>query len=76
MDGLHNLVPSLPVSPLALPPPALRIERKVSMGDCEALVTEKRLLRLICLFDTEPERLAGSTLSADLCGPKSGVHLR
>ena len=44
------------------------------MGDCEASVTEKRLLPLICLFDTEDERLAGSTLSADVCGPKSGVH--
>ena len=53
MDGLHNLVSSLPVSPLALPPPALRIERRVSTGDCEASVTEKKLLRLILLFDTE-----------------------
>ena len=75
MNALHSLVPNLPVSPLALPPPALRIERVVSMGDCEALVTEKRLLGLIWLFDTEENKNAGSTVAAAPGGPKSGVHL-
>src|SRR4029077_10237911 len=74
MRDLHSLVHNLPVSPLALPPPALRIERTVSRDDCETLVTEKRL-RIHYMYDTEYQRRAGSTLFAGLDGPKKGVHL-
>ena len=42
MHGLHSFVPNLPVSPLALPPPALRIEAVVTVADCELGATEKR----------------------------------
>lgn len=71
--ALHSRVPKLRVSPLALPPPALRFEDGVTGEDREALVTEMRLLSY-CLYDTEEENRAGSTLAAALCGPNSGVH--
>jgi hypothetical protein len=74
MRIIPSLVPNLPVSPLALPPPALRIERSVSFDDGEAVVTEKRL-RFYYMYDTEYERNAGSTLTTGLFGPKSWVHL-
>ena len=71
---VHSFVPNLPVSPLALPPPALRIEGGVTLADCEHGVTEKR--PPICyMHDTEKSRDAGSTLTTRLRGPKSGVHL-
>ena len=72
-DAVHSLVPNLRVSPLALPPPALRFEGVVSVDDCED-VTEKRLPIFHSLYDTREERDAGSTLAAGLNGPKSGVH--
>jgi hypothetical protein len=75
MHGLHSFVPNLPVSPLALPPPALRIEAVVTVADCELGATEKRP-PISCLHDTEKYTDAGSTLSADPRGPKSGVHLK
>ena len=74
-NAIHSLVPNLSVSPLALPPRALRFERVVTNDDCEAAVTGEGLL-LRYLYDTEDKRDAGSTLRADLSGPKSGVHLR
>ena len=43
LAAVHSLVPNLPVSPLALPPPALRIERVVSIDDCQVSATKKRL---------------------------------
>ena len=61
-DAVHSLVPNLRVSPLALPPPALRFEGVVSMDDCED-VTEKRLSIFDYLYDTREERDAGSTLA-------------
>jgi hypothetical protein len=76
MSIIPSLVPKLPVSPLALPPPALRIERSVSLHDCQAVVTERRL-RFSYMYDTEDEdeRNAGSTLTTGPFGPKSWVHL-
>jgi hypothetical protein len=74
-DAVHSPVPNLLVSPLALPPPALRFEGVVSMDDCED-ATEKRLPIFYYLYDTREERDAGSTLTAGLNGPKSGVHFR
>ena len=73
-NAIHSLVPNLSVSPLALPPRALRFERVVTNDDCEAAVTGEGLL-LRYLYDTEDKRDAGSTLSAALSGPKRGVHL-
>jgi len=73
--AVHSRVPSLRVSPLALPPPALRFEVAVSMDDRQPVVTEKRPLSYR-LYDTREEKNAGSTLADGLSGPKSGVHLR
>ena len=44
MFGVHSLVPNLPVSPLALPPRALRIDVAIATDDSEGVVTEKRPL--------------------------------
>ena len=74
-SAVHSLIPNLPVSPLALPPRALRISRVAAVEDGKHRGTEKRLLSYY-LYDTEEKRDAGSTLSAGLCGPKDGVHLR
>ena len=70
----HSLVPNLPVSPLALPPPALRIEGVVTLDDCTHVVTEKRP-PFCYMHDTERSRDAGSTVTTRLRGPKNGVHL-
>jgi hypothetical protein len=73
-SAFHNLVPNLPVSPLALPPPSLRIEGVVTLDDCTQIVTEKRL-PFCSMYDTERSRDAGSTVTTRLRGPKNGVHL-
>ncbi len=74
MHGLHSFVHNLPVSPLALPPPALRIEGGATLDDCAQLVTDKR--PPVCyMHDTERSRDAGSTVTTRLRGPKNGVHL-
>jgi hypothetical protein len=41
LDAVHMSVPRLRVSPLALPPPALRLEGVVSMDDCESCDEEE-----------------------------------
>jgi hypothetical protein len=43
------------------------------MDDREVIVTEKRL-RSICLYVTEEENDAGSTLASCPRGPNDGVH--
>ena len=43
LGAVHMSVPKLRVSPLALPPPALRIERFVSIDDCQVGAMKKRL---------------------------------
>lgn len=39
--AVHNLVPNLRVSPLALPPPLATCEVLVSMDDCEGMDAEE-----------------------------------
>ena len=73
-NAIHSVVPKLRVSPLALPPRALRIDLTVAGDHCEEIVTGKRPLS-ICLYDTEEEERAGTTLPTGPRGPKSGVHL-
>jgi hypothetical protein len=73
-SAVHSFVPNLPVSPLALPPPALRIEGGVTLDDCAHVVTEKRP-PFCYMHDTERSRDAGSTVTTRLRGPKNGVHL-
>jgi hypothetical protein len=72
---IHSLVPNLRVSPLALPPHALRFDAAMAGNHCEGIVTGKRPLSDY-LYDTEKETRAGRTLTAGRRGPKSGVHLR
>src|SRR5579871_4187785 len=55
---------------LGLPPP-LSLRHMRPLTACG--VTEKRP-PIISMYDTEDRRDAGSTLSADHHGPKSGVH--
>jgi hypothetical protein len=47
-DAIHSVIPKLRVSPLALPPRALRIDVVVASDHCEGIATEKRPLS-ICL---------------------------
>jgi len=73
-DAVHSVIPKLRVSPLALPPRALCIDLAMAGDHYEESVTEKRPLS-ICLYSTEEEKRAGTTLATELRGPKSGVHL-
>lgn len=71
--AIHSVVPSLRVSPLALPPRLATCEVMVSMDDCEDGRRRDYQLLIGCKIHKTRED-AGSTLPAGLRGPKSGVH--
>jgi hypothetical protein len=72
-SAVHNLVPKLRVSPLALPPPLATCEVIASMDDREDGRRRDYQFLIECKIQEKRED-AGSTLTAGPCGPKSGVH--